>query len=278
MPHPYETRLLRVLDHIHDHPAGDLSLDALADVAAFSRFHWHRVFRAMTGETTAQAVRRVRLHRASVALVQTPRPLAKIARDVGYTNTASFTRAFSDHFAATPAAFRNRGELRAFSPRTIPEILTMHPIDIRNEPARRLAAMPHKGHYHEIGRAFEKLSATMGARGLFAHAGYMVGVFYDDPSATAPADLHSHAGFQILDEAEIAPPLETVALPAGRNAVLTYTGPYAGLPAAYDQLYSVWLPGSGETPADAPAFEVYLNSPMDTSPDDLITELHLPLQ
>jgi len=53
MPSPYETRILRVLAYIHDNPTADLSLDRLADVAAMSRFHWHRVFRAMTGETCA---------------------------------------------------------------------------------------------------------------------------------------------------------------------------------------------------------------------------------
>jgi AraC family transcriptional regulator len=64
MSAPYEQRILRVLNYIHDTPAGDLSLDQLADVAAMSRFHWHRVFHAVTGETCAQAVRRIRLHRA----------------------------------------------------------------------------------------------------------------------------------------------------------------------------------------------------------------------
>ncbi|MEM9127216.1 MAG: AraC family transcriptional regulator, partial [Pseudomonadota bacterium] len=67
----YEDRVLRVLAYIHENPAGDLSLDALADVAAMSRFHWHRVFRALTGETCAQAVRRIRLHRAAGWLVRT---------------------------------------------------------------------------------------------------------------------------------------------------------------------------------------------------------------
>jgi AraC family transcriptional regulator len=60
MSQSYEKRMLRVLQYIHDNPAGDMSLDRLADEAAMSRFHWHRVFRAMTGETCAQAVRRVR--------------------------------------------------------------------------------------------------------------------------------------------------------------------------------------------------------------------------
>ena len=73
-------------------------------------------------------------------------------------------------------------------------------------------------------------------------------------------------------------PLVEVTLPAGRLAVLTFTGPYAGLPAAYDQLMGIWLPQSGEVPADAPIFEVYLNSPMDTAPEALVTEVCLPLQ
>ena len=48
-----ERRLQRVVEHIHDHPAGDLSLDALADVAAPSRFHFRRVSAAGVGETAA---------------------------------------------------------------------------------------------------------------------------------------------------------------------------------------------------------------------------------
>ena len=153
----------------------------------------------------------------------------------------------------------------------------MHPVTLRDDPARRLAAMAHTGPYPQIGRAFEKLSATMATRGLFAHAGAMVAVFYDDPSATAPEALRSHAGFEITGDAAIAAPLEVLTLPATRAAVLTYTGPYAGLPAAYDQLYGIWLPASGETAADAPVFEVYLNSPVDTPAEALVTEIHLPL-
>jgi hypothetical protein len=37
-------------------------------------------------------------------------------------------------------------------------------------------------------------------------------------------------------------------------------------------------PGSGEESADSPAFEVYPNSPMDTPPEDLLTEICLPLK
>ncbi len=278
MANANEKRLLRVLDHIHDNPAGDLSLDALSDVAAMSRFHWHRVFRAMTGETLAQAVRRIRMQRASYLLAMTDQPLAAIAASVGMENLTSFNRAFAEAFLMSPTAFRKRGELRPFVRHIPPRRDAMHPITIRTEDPIRLAALPHRGAYHEISRAFQQLSALMASRNLFPSAGRMIAVFHDDPQSVAEADLRSHAGFEIRGPAELSAPLEEVTLPGGRQAVLTYKGPYAGLPAAYDELFGLWLPQSGEEPADAPSFEVYLNTPMDTAPEELITELHLPLK
>ena len=278
MANEYERRLQRVVDHIHDHPAGDLSLDALADVAALSRFHFHRVYTAVVGETAASTVRRMRLHRAAVALVQGTDPVPVIARAVGYPQIASFTRAFAGHHGLTPAAFRNRGELRPFPLLSAKKGPLMYPVITRTDPARRLAAVAHKGPYPEINRAFEKLGSTVAARGFYGRLGHMVGVYYDSPADVKPADLRSHAGLEAPDDLPINAPLVEVTLPAGRLAVLTFTGPYAGLPAAYDQLMGIWLPQSGEVPADAPIFEVYLNSPMDTAPEALVTEVCLPLQ
>ncbi|MBN8632254.1 MAG: AraC family transcriptional regulator [Rhodobacterales bacterium] len=278
MTNANEKRLLRVLDYIHDNPAGDLSLDALSDIAAMSRFHWHRVFRAMTGETLAQAVRRIRMQRASYLLVMTEDPLAFIAASVGMESLPSFNRCFADAFLMSPAAFRKRGELRPFVRIPQPRRDPMHPVTIRTEGPIRLAALPHQGAYHEISRAFQKLSALMASRDLFPSAGRMIAVFYDDPQSVPEPDLRSQAGFEMKGPADLSAPLEEVTLPGGRQAVLTYRGPYAGLPAAYDELFGLWLPQSGEEPADAPSFEVYLNTPMDTAPEDLVTELHLPLK
>lgn len=277
MPNAYESRLIRVLDYIHDNPAGDLSLDTLADIAALSRFHFHRVFHAMIGETAAQTVRRLRMYRASLALVHTAEPLTKIAKSVGYPNLASFTRSFTEGYGVTPKAFRSKGELRPMRPNfRIGETL-MYPIEIRQEPARRIAAIPHKGPYMNINRAFEKLGVTVAARGLLPQAGKMVGVYYDSPADVAAENLRSHAGLEVLADTPIAAPLEAVSLPAGRYAVLRFKGPYAGLPAAYNQLLGDWLPKSEEPTADVPMFEIYLNSPMDTAPEDLQTEICLAL-
>jgi AraC family transcriptional regulator len=55
-------------------------------------------------------------------------------------------------------------------------------------------------------------------------------------------------------------------------------GPYSNLKPAYDWVYGAWLPHSGREPADCPPFEDYLNTPQDTAPNDLLTEIHVPLR
>lgn len=271
MANDYEKRLLRVLEHVYANLDGDLSLDRLADVAALSRFHFHRVFTAMTGETVAAFIRRVRLHRAAFSLLETDAPLAEVARLCGYANPKSFARAFRDAFGHTPDAFRKRGLSRPPLRLTSNGDYQMYDVIIRDEPARRLAVVAHTGPYIEIGKAFETASTTALARGLGPQLGAMLGLYYDDPSEVPADALRSAAGFEIAEGAEIAPPLEEVRLEGGKHAVLTYKGPYTGLREAYTYLYGAWLPQSGEVPRNAPPFELYVNSPMDTAPDDLVT-------
>ena len=272
----YENRMLRVLQYIHDNPAGDLSLDRLADEAAMSRFHWHRVFRAMTGETCAQAVRRVRLHRAANMLLLEDRPVSEIAAAVGYDNARSFARAFEAQYGLSPALFRQKGK-------QLPPLLAaqkgarpMYDVSIREEGLRVIAGVTHKGPYFKIGAAFERFFFLCQSRNLWPRLGRPVGIYFHNPECTPEEDLRSMAGAELRVE-DVPDGLDGHKIAAGRYAVLTYRGPYTGIAAGYDRLFGQWLPESGELPADAPCFEVYLNDPREVSEDDLLTEIHLPL-
>lgn len=65
---------------------------------------------------------------------------------------------------------------------------------------------------------------------------------------------------------------------AGRAAVFLHRGPYDTLHATWRAIYRDWEPASGEALRDAPPFEVMLNSPDDTPPADLLTEIWIPLR
>lgn len=277
MAFSYEDRVVRVLNYIHDNPAGDLSLDALADVAALSRFHWHRVFHAITGETCAQAVRRIRLHRAATALVKNDDPVDQIATRFGYPNQKSFARAFRETYGVSPGAFRKAGQLKSQLPAFRTGGYPMHPVEIRNEPKRRMIGLKHQGAYEEIGKSFEAFGAMCETRQLWPHMRGMIALYLDNPDEVATADLRSYAGGEFVG-GEPPEGMEELALEGGKTAVLTYKGPYSGIHAAYHSLFGNWLPQSGEEPADSPCFEVYLNDPRDTAPADLLTEICLPLK
>ncbi|PIE15696.1 MAG: AraC family transcriptional regulator [Rhodobacterales bacterium] len=273
MQNDYEKRLLRVIDHIYENVDQDLSLDALADVAAMSRFHWHRVFHAVTGETCAAAVRRIRLHRGACWLVQRDWSQEEVARRLGYGSQQSFIRAFRSAYGVSPGAFRKIGKIELPQMLRRKGDLKMFPVEIQNAPKRRLVGLPHRGAYMDIGQTFEKLSAIVTSRNLWPQVRGMLGMYFDDPDAVAEAELRSFAGVDVAEDLPLPEGFEELRIAAGPVAVLHYKGPYAGLKEAYTYLYGEWLPNSGRELSDQPCYEVYLNSPDDTAPADLLTDI-----
>ena len=88
-----------VIDHIDRHLDKKLDLAALADIASFSPFHFHRLFRALLGEALGDYVRRRRLEIAGVRLLSQPGvSVLNVALGVGFGSAEAFTRAFRAKF------------------------------------------------------------------------------------------------------------------------------------------------------------------------------------
>jgi AraC family transcriptional regulator len=268
--HAYSERLQRVAAHIHAHLDEPLDLDRLAAVACFSPFHFHRIYRTCMGETVAETVARLRLQRAAMQLARSPRPVGEIARAAGYASQAAFSRAFRASYGAGPAAFRReRGVPSRGDPRMT--------IVIQDRAPMRIAAVPHKGPPQQIGAAFDKVMAWAGPRGITVPPSAGVALYLSDMSVTPAADQRALAGLTVGPDVAADDTVSIREVPGGRHAVLLFKGPYARLPQAYDEFFT-WLPTSGEEPGDAPFFEISLNDPRTTSPEELLTEICLPLK
>lgn len=274
----YSARIARVVDYLHDHLEEELNLDILADVAAMSRWHWHRIYTAMQGETAAATVRRLRLARAADRLASTDTDIDEVARRAGYTTSEAFGRAFKQSYEMTPAAYREGGSHARFKAASRAGDATGFQVEIVDLPAMRCIGVAHRGSYMQISRAFEQLFAAAVPAGLVSRRSRMIGVYYDDPDAVETDTLRSTACLAIGED--VSPPTgcHRVALAGGRHARLAYRGPYADMRDAYRWLMGVWLPASGHEAADGPMLEHYLNSPSDTAPPDLRTDIHLPLE
>ncbi|MCB1890030.1 MAG: AraC family transcriptional regulator [Rhodocyclaceae bacterium] len=273
----YTACLARVIDHLHAHLDADLGLERVAEVACLSPSHFHRLYRAVLGETLADTVRRLRIQKASGELLHTDWPLARIGRRAGYGSEAAFNRAFKRVVGMTPAAYRTRREaLVAPVPFPPLEIADMPEVTVMDLPETTPLALPHQGDYMGIGHSFERLCAWAGSRGLLGPEVRCLGLYWDDPDATPAAELRSAACIDGPAGAA-ADGIEVIHLPARRYACLEHVGPYTELPASYRLLYSGWLARSDEAPADAPCVEVYLNDPREVPAIELRTRIMVPL-
>ncbi len=139
-----------------------------------------------------------------------------------------------------------------------------------------MARIRHVGPYNEAGRCFERLFEWADSVG--GRPGRVFSLSYDDPDTVAPESLRSDACLELRTDVAPPPDITVDTLAVGRYAIHTHRGPYDGIAEAYRRLFLVWLPQSGEEIDDRPCMEIFLNSPLDTPPAELVTELCLPLR
>lgn len=274
----YERRLHRVSDYIYGHLNEELDLDRLAEIACLSPHHWHRIYRAVHGETLAATVKRLRLQKAAADLVQTDLPVEAIAQRSGYPNVQSFNRTFKAVYGLPPARYRKEGSHKTFETASSEGIADMYEVTLKEIDGFDLVGVAHTGSYMGIGKAFETLYGTLFSRNLFRPDMEMIGIYLDDPELVPTDKLRSFACVTAKQTLPADAPLTPQTLDGGRYAVLRHKGPYADMPLAYQWLYGTWLPQSGREVRDSLMFEKYLNNPRDVPPTELLSDIYLPLK
>ncbi|MCR6630811.1 MAG: GyrI-like domain-containing protein [Magnetospirillum sp.] len=150
------------------------------------------------------------------------------------------------------------------------EILTLPPLD--------LAGIFHRGPYTDLGQVFQRLVAWAEEHQAFRPETRVLAVAWDNPYMVAPEDLRSCACMTLPPEVTPDGPVEPLTLAGGRHASLVHRGSYEGLPDAYAWLIGRWLPASGETQADGPCFEEYLNDCRVLPEEQWLTRIYVPLK
>jgi len=288
----YKTRILRVLIHIQTHLDDPLPLEELADIANFSPYHFHRIFRGMVSESVKEHIRRLRLERAAQRLKQTDQNVIFIALEAGYETHESFTRAFRAMFQASPSEYREAHRVLPppeapsgvhfaggrFSDFEFPRSNDPKP-DVRMERVKemRVAFIRHTGPYSQVGETWGKLVTWAGRQGLIRGRPIMVGIVHDDAEITPDDKLRYDAGIVVDERAAASGEFGIQTIGGGEYGVITHKGPYDKIADSYARMCGVWLPASGRELRAGPGLEFYRNSPQNTAPDNLITDVYMPL-
>lgn len=313
----YQARINRVVDHIGSHLTDELDLAALARIAGFSPYHFHRLFRALVGETLGHFIARLRLEKAASQLRGNPdKSVLEVALDCGYSSSTTFARAFRSHFALTPTEWRS-AECNPGTPNRNPGTPNSNPsgdsvqlkthidpttnqlqwrvtmndsnhsplaanVQVRTLPDLPVAYVRHVGPYAGdsalFQRLFGQLAAWAGPRGLLNPQAKMLCVYHDDPSVTDESKLRTDCGVSVPEGTEVDGAIGKATLRGGTYAVGHFEIASDQFSQAWQAVMGGWLPESGYQPADGPCFELYLNESEQHPEGKCVVEICVPVK
>jgi AraC family transcriptional regulator len=264
----YTQRIDQTIAYISQHLSEAMNLDTVASVSGFSPFHFHRIFKAMTGETPQSYINRLRLEKAANLLVKSPvARITEIAFKCGFSSSAVFARSFKKYYGISASDYAKSDDLKrmALHPATgisteaLPESFALPEITIQSMPVYHLAYFAtHHGYGPEsVGKAWAQLFEWAQAKSLLSPQTNLVGICYDDPDITPLDKCRYYACIPAPDSLKKDRRAGFMDLPGGLRAMCRVEGDQQLIQATFRALYRQWLPHSGFLPDDMPPYEVY---------------------
>ncbi len=314
----YIARINRVIDHIEKHLDKEHTLETLSNVACFSPFHFHRIFKTIMGETLNQFINRLRLQKAASQLITNPKKsITEIAFDTGFSSSATFARSFKQYFGFSASQWRfkenqsdskNRkinsknGNLvdkncKDFirSSRYIDSVTRnlnwriemkekkLLNIEIKEMPEVHVVYIRHVGPYKGDSQVFEdlfnRLMTWAGPRGLFVPGTKVMAVYHDDSKITEEEKLRVSACITAEADTPIDGEIGRMTVPGGKFAVAGFELEGSHeYKEAWNMVFGEWLPDSGFQPDDRLCYEIYHNDPKEHPKGHHIIDICIPVK
>jgi AraC family transcriptional regulator len=274
---PHIDAIERAIGFIESNLRRELRIESIASVAAYSPWHFQRLFGALVGEPVGAYIRRRRLTSALLELASTTRPIADVAWEFGFESQEAFTRAFKSLFGITPGRCRREGVLPdvPLGPSAItqeyldtifggaimePVIKMLGEIRLVGPGANFISILSKDAdNFVVIPELWDRLSARVGEIGnRVGHDSYGICDAIGNESERRHADEFFYMAGVVVDSVD-DPPHGFMGriVPPATYAVFTHRGPLDSLGETYRAIYGAWLPESGKTRAGGPDLELY---------------------
>lgn len=287
-PAHYPERFSKVFDYIDDNLDSSLSVEQLAQVACFSKYHFHRLFSAITGLGVFQYVQLLRLKKAGYQLsFRHELKITDIALESGFENPESFSRSFKNVFGQTPSQFRQAPNWQHWQ--STYEKIHQHKSDsmtdfdfadvkIADFPQTQVAAYEHQGSPMAVMNSVRTFIGWRKRNNLSPQTSQTYNIFYHDPASVEPQDYR----MDICVTTDMLVPhnpegIVNKSLEAGRCAVYRHIGSDSLLQHVIPWMYGPWLAQSDEQLRDFPLFIHRVNLFPDVSEHQMVSDIYLPL-
>lgn len=269
----YYKAIGKVLDYVNEHLNEHPNLETLAGIAHLSTYHFHRIFKAVIGETLGEYRLRMCMENVASQLPTTSLTLEELALETGYNSAQALSKTFKKQYGVAPSVFK-KAPCRAVAevPILSPDIRFIEPIYVitRAVVNSTNTTEPYEKAWCELERyATEKKIGYADSQAI--------GLNMDDADSDNPFRLKFYACLSTQKLAESNDIFGSKVLEGGMYAVFTLKDSYEKLSDLYKFIYFKWLPTSGFTLRKGLSFEKYLNNPLKVKKEEVLTELFLPI-
>ncbi|ENK2326060.1 AraC family transcriptional regulator [Vibrio vulnificus] len=286
MSQQHISRINDVLYFIHQDISRELSAKALADVAAYSEQHFHRVFKQVVGESIHQYIRRTRMEYAANQLMfDTRSSVLDIANKCGFSSVSSFSRAFKATFSMAPGEWRCHDLHISDKPYLKdPEVAAgYHRVAKRTLPAPKITELPermaayvrHVGYNRSIKNAWLILKAWANSEGRSFEVQF--GLHHSNPAWVELDRCRYVACIAIDKPLKYRGVVNQMVIPGGLHAVFRLHGVYGELLPQISMVLEKWLPASGFKLRSTPAYVHYHSNHFVNESEAFELDFYLPI-
>jgi AraC family transcriptional regulator len=299
----YYFRINKSIDYIKAHLDSELSLEKLADVSNFSKYHFHRIFKSVTGFTLNNFIKKARIERALFFLMNNPaKSMNEISMDCGFSSISTFSRTFKEVNKMTPSEWKtsyqnskicktnsNSSQLQeeienylAFKLNKIKmnkemtldfeikELQEFHVAYVRN-------LSIHKHDSETFGKMFEQLFSWAMPRKLINFPETKALTVYRsiaDSSGVLQADVCITVPETVTGEGLIG----TTHISGGLYAIFHKEAPMSECFQTWKHIYDVWFEENGYQPDNRNFFLHHLNDPKTHPQNFHIIDIYIPIK
>lgn len=274
----YISRINRVQDYIESNISEEFSLSQLSQIANFSPFHFHRIFLAMTGETLFQFIQRVRLEKAAFLLLNNKKlAITEIALECGFSNQASFAKAFKKHFGMCASSFRSDSNMGKVLQETVcynnvirrkqccerqTAFDIQYSVEVKEIPETKVIYIRHTGSYKGDAVLFQRLFNRLGKwadkRGLIhPYETKWLTLFHNKLDLVDDKKIRISICMTVSQNVVTDGEIGSMEIPGGKYAIGHFKLNKDQYQAAWEAMSAQWLPESGYQPDDRMCFEFY---------------------
>lgn len=276
----YKNRINRVFEFIDENLESDLSLNTVSEIAFFSPFHFHRVFKFVTKETLNEYVTRRRIEKSASDLLHKSITITEIAHKYGFSDNSSYSRTFKKYFGISPIGFIKENpnrhskirQLKSKNGQEYPDyekyicvinnlknwIKMNAKIEIKEMPKMDLAYVSSIGP-NNLENAYGTLMQWATPKGLMNNQTKMITVYHDSFKVTEANKVRMSASILLDKEVETNGEIGLTTIKAGKFIVGSFEIGLNEFEKSWTGLF-VWMNENGYKKADREPFEIYHNN------------------